>query len=1105
MRTKFYLLLIALVTTIGSAFGQNSGTVSGSIIWEFNSGVLTISNTIPSSPEAMPTNWVAHTASSGVRPDWEGSHHSDITKVVITSGITTIGVNAFSGYENLVEVDLEGATDLTDIGNAAFLECAKLTTVKMSESITRFGQRIFRLSGITEVTIPKSLEIIDNDVFYPTPDLEKFIVAAGNTHFKLDDEGKALLSIDGSVFVAYPAALADTEYTLPATVTTFAVYISAEGPHSVNHFIGNKNLTAIKVANGNTTYKEVSGVLFSADGKTLVAYPSGKSGNHYEIPYGVELIGGRVFAYNGGLKTVDIPNSVTMFDYQAFNTSCLEEITIPKSVTFIGNHCFAGSKFLKKAAFDGDPEMLYFLFNGCTSLTTVEFKNLTKTNEYMFGGCTSLVNVNLGNNLKELAPNTFNGCISLEELIIPNSLESFERAVFMNCASLTDLTIQNVESPELSSNTSNFIISGVKLHLPEGYNATGDYLSVWQTKWGATISSETFYLVLYKSDDVIYHSEMFLVSVGDYTLTRPTDPIKIGYTFEGWYDDLDVLVPFDGTEYNDHITLTAKWNAIPATVTTRPADNSNNVSITSEVVLTFNVPMDTNEGVVTVNSAVVAGVWSGGNTYTISNDLLKLAHRGNYEVAYSGFEAQNGTVIADGSFTFRVESVPVPSYTVTIEFLTGVTLERKTAGTHPVDEGGSFGFGATADARGYSVIVYVDGTEHPAISDNFYLIENIRGDKTVTFKLAAGTYNENSIVGGITINGESLNDKKTDYPTSGKIVITFNDDADTNVSGKVIIDGKEVPGTWGTDSNGNPTYTIDYAVTGDGEHTIKIEGFGGDGETHTFTTGGGSGNNNNNNTGGKIVIDGSTPDLGGGFPPTGEIVVYPPVVTYPETPTVTIDGETVTGSWEKDEDGKDIYVIGYDDLEDGEHTIIIDGEEFTFEVEGENGNSGNTGGSGKVVIDENTPSDLDGDYPPSGEIVVYPPVVTFPETPTVTIDGEEVPGAWTTDEDGKPIYVIDYEGLEDGKHTLVIGDKTYTFTTSKNAGATSNDVLSTATVTAGYGTVTIDTPKSSTVYVVSLSGSVVYNAKVVGTVTVNVPSGIYVVVVDGVSTKIVVR
>ena len=201
-----------------------------------------------------------------------------------------------------------------------------------------------------------------------------------------------------------------------------------------------------------------------------------------------------------------------------------------------------------------------------------------------------------------------------------------------------------------------------------------------------------------------------------------------------------------------------------------------------------------------------------------------------------------------------------------------------------------------------------------------------------------------------------------------------------------------------------------------------------------------------------------------------------------------------------------VYVNGKEHAPTSDNLYLIEGidenKTVTFKLTAGNG----TTGGDKIVIDEDTPSVIDGDYPPTGEIVVYPPVVTYPNIPSVTIDGEEVVpgGRWEEDEDGKPIFVIEYEGLEDGKHTIVIGDKTYTFTTS-GGNRTSNDALSVAKVSASVGTVTIETPKAATVQIVSFSGSVVYNANVVGTVTVNVPEGIYAVVIDGTATKVVVR
>lgn len=44
--------------------------------------------------------------------------------------------------------------------------------------------------------------------------------------------------------------------------------------------------------------------------------------------------------YNSGVKTIDIPNSVTALGDKCFYYSDIETIDIPNSVTALGNSCF---------------------------------------------------------------------------------------------------------------------------------------------------------------------------------------------------------------------------------------------------------------------------------------------------------------------------------------------------------------------------------------------------------------------------------------------------------------------------------------------------------------------------------------------------------------------------------------------------------------------------------------------------------------------------------------------------------------------------------------------------------------------------------------------
>ena len=53
-------------------------------------------------------------------------------------------------------------------------------------------------------------------------------------------------------------------------------------------FIDMPNLTAVKVAAGNTGYKDIDGVLFSKDGEKLLTYPGGRKDTFYNVPDGVK-------------------------------------------------------------------------------------------------------------------------------------------------------------------------------------------------------------------------------------------------------------------------------------------------------------------------------------------------------------------------------------------------------------------------------------------------------------------------------------------------------------------------------------------------------------------------------------------------------------------------------------------------------------------------------------------------------------------------------------------------------------------------------------------------------------------------------------------------
>ena len=102
-------------------------------------------------------------------------------------------------------------------------------------------------------------------------------------------------------------------------------------------------LEEINVAEENTAYKSVDGILFTEDEKTLVMYPANKNCDKYTIPSSVTTIGEMAFESNQGINTVIIPDTVTVMEISAFTDSAISTIIVGNGIDTIPRSCFSYS------------------------------------------------------------------------------------------------------------------------------------------------------------------------------------------------------------------------------------------------------------------------------------------------------------------------------------------------------------------------------------------------------------------------------------------------------------------------------------------------------------------------------------------------------------------------------------------------------------------------------------------------------------------------------------------------------------------------------------------------------------------------------------------
>ncbi len=244
---------------------------------------------------------------------------------------------------------------ISHIGDYAFEGCSSITgSLTLPESLTSIGHYAFRCGGFTGgLTLPEGLK-----------------------------------SIGVGAFMGWSSL---TSVTIPRSVTSI----------DSSAFSFCENMENIFVAEGNTGYTSVNGVLFNKNITTLVTYPTGKKGTTYQIPEGVTEISVYSFGGCNNLTGVTIPEGVTVIGGVAFlNCSNLTSVTIPESVTEIGMGAF----------------------NSCLSLTSITIpKGVTYIDEFTFNECHSLTSVVIPRSVTRIGSSAFSGCDGLKDVYYAGS------------------------------------------------------------------------------------------------------------------------------------------------------------------------------------------------------------------------------------------------------------------------------------------------------------------------------------------------------------------------------------------------------------------------------------------------------------------------------------------------------------------------------------------------------------------------------------------------------------------------------------------------------------------------------------------------------------
>jgi hypothetical protein len=199
-------------------------------------------------------------------------------------------------------------------------------------------------------------------------------------------------------------------------------------------------LTLVLVSTTNTAFAYdfvVKGIYYNISGDEAIVTYKGKNyviGNTTYLYYNDnsgEVIIPETVTYNGKTYTVTAIDNYAFAHYGNNSNNIITSITLPTSITWIGNYAF---------------------YN-CWGLQTINLPHsLTTIGNYAFTSCSSLTNIVIPDSVTMIGDVAFSGCSGITNISIGKSVNYIGNWAFENCSRLTSVNCLPVIPPSVMNN-----------------------------------------------------------------------------------------------------------------------------------------------------------------------------------------------------------------------------------------------------------------------------------------------------------------------------------------------------------------------------------------------------------------------------------------------------------------------------------------------------------------------------------------------------------------------------------------------------------------------------------------------------------------------------
>lgn len=331
-------------------------------------------------------------------------------------------------------------------------------------------------------------------------------------------------------------------------------------------------VAATKITKGNLKYT------VNADGKSVTV--SGTSENPTQLTIGSSISDGNGKSYTvtkigmgafnnvrNTLTEVTLPPTLDEIEDSAFfKCSSLTEITIPEGVTKIGTNAFYGCSQLTSITIPSTIKNMDAAFPSNPKLSQVTLTNgIYRISSSAFKDCTGLTEIKVPTSVYEICSDAFNGCTGLTSVTLEKGINIINSNAFKDCTELNDVKYNGYktdwEKVRVNKAGNDTLTSKVQYLCDINFDLNGGTIN-----GSNTVNKQTVY-----SKDKLVTAKCY---PNDQTFVVPSDPVREGYTFLGWYTQAEGGTKYTFTEaVSSNIILYAHWNAHSHTVTLENDEN----------------------------------------------------------------------------------------------------------------------------------------------------------------------------------------------------------------------------------------------------------------------------------------------------------------------------------------------------------------------------------------------------------------------------------------------------------------------------------------------------------------------------------------------------